>query len=261
MSRENVNLVRRTYETFVACHEPPWELFTDDAKMDATGASPDILVIRSRPEAQAALHAYAETFERYHVELEEVIHADEERVVTAVRDGGRVKGSDAELWNRFFHVFTFRRGKIAGWSTHTDRQTALDAAGLKRDNLGVIRGLHEALCHNDLHATLERLDPAVEWHENPRVGFADLSPLYRGHDEFRTWWAQVQEVWDVIQAEVEELTEVGSDYVLCAYKLHGRVRGSQVVSPTIYDLFTMRAGKIVERRLYPSRERALEASS
>lgn len=66
----------------------------------------------------------------------------------------------------FVHVYTFRRGKIAGWSTHTDRQAARDAAGLRRDNLDVIRSLHEALSHNDLRATLERLDPAIEWYEN-----------------------------------------------------------------------------------------------
>ena len=74
---------------------------------------------------------YADTFERFHVELEEVIHADEEHVVTAVRDGGLVKGSTAEVWNRFFHVFTFRHGKIARWSTHTERSQALEAVGLR----------------------------------------------------------------------------------------------------------------------------------
>jgi hypothetical protein len=47
---------------------------------------------------------YWTMFENFHVEVEEVIHADERQVVTAVRDGGQMKGSDAEVWNRFFHV-------------------------------------------------------------------------------------------------------------------------------------------------------------
>lgn len=41
-----------------------------------------------------------------------MIHADERLVVTAARDGGRLKGSDAEVWNDFFHVWTFRDGKV-----------------------------------------------------------------------------------------------------------------------------------------------------
>ena len=71
-----------------------------------------------------------ETFEAYNVEIDEVIYADEGRVVDVVRDGGRVKGTDAEVWNRFFHVWTFRDGRIVRLSNHTDRDRALEAAGL-----------------------------------------------------------------------------------------------------------------------------------
>jgi ketosteroid isomerase-like protein len=67
----------------------------------------------------------------FHVEIEEVIHADEEQVVTAVRDGGRMRGSDSEIWNHFFHVWTLGDGKIVRLSIHTDRNRALEAAGLK----------------------------------------------------------------------------------------------------------------------------------
>ena len=59
-----------------------------------------------------------------------MIHADEGQVVTAIRDGGRIRGSDAEVWNRYFHVYTFRDGKIIRLSIHTDKNRALAAAGL-----------------------------------------------------------------------------------------------------------------------------------
>jgi ketosteroid isomerase-like protein len=60
-----------------------------------------------------------------------VIHADERHVVTAVRDGGRLKGSDAEVWNDFFHIWTFRDGKITRRSSHSERSQALRTAGLR----------------------------------------------------------------------------------------------------------------------------------
>jgi ketosteroid isomerase-like protein len=63
--------------------------------------------------------------------LVDVIHTDEQRVVTAVRDGGRLKGSDSEVWNRFFHVWTFRDGRIVRRSSHIDENQAFQAAGLR----------------------------------------------------------------------------------------------------------------------------------
>jgi hypothetical protein len=41
-----------------------------------------------------------------------------------------IRGSDAALSNRFFHVWTFEAGRILRLSVHTERSRALDAAGL-----------------------------------------------------------------------------------------------------------------------------------
>jgi ketosteroid isomerase-like protein len=60
-----------------------------------------------------------------------VIHADETHVIAAVRDGGRMKGSDADVWTRFFDVVTFRNGKVLRLSAHLDKNRALEAAGLR----------------------------------------------------------------------------------------------------------------------------------
>ena len=51
-------------------------------------------------------------------------------MINVVRDGGRMKGTDAEVWNRFFHNWTFRDGRAVRLSIHTDRNRALEAAGL-----------------------------------------------------------------------------------------------------------------------------------
>ncbi len=66
----------------------------------------------------------------FHVEPEQVLHADEERVVIAIRDGGRIAGSDKEVWNHFFHSWTLRTGKVVRLSSHTDRERALATVGL-----------------------------------------------------------------------------------------------------------------------------------
>ncbi len=130
MSEKNVETVRRVYEGVNARLETPPELFDPDYEFDNTELWPDLVDVLGFEAAQEAMREYWETFEAYHVEIEEVIHADEGRVVNVVRDGGRMRGTNAEVSNRFFHVWTLRDGKILRLSVHTDRSRSLEAAGL-----------------------------------------------------------------------------------------------------------------------------------
>jgi ketosteroid isomerase-like protein len=135
MSQENVEVVRETYERINANPQEgvvlrDRELFHPDIEFDARDIAPAMGIVRGLEAADEALREYWAMFEDFHVELIEVVHADEEQVVTAVQDGGRMKGSDAEVWNRLFHVWTFRDGKVARISSHADKNRALEAAGL-----------------------------------------------------------------------------------------------------------------------------------
>jgi ketosteroid isomerase-like protein len=130
MSQENVEVVRGFYERVNAGMEDPPELFDPDYEFDARDVAPAMGIVQGREAVEEALRDYWEMFEGFQVELKEVLHADEEHVVTAVQDGGRMKGSGAEVWNRLFHVWTFRDGKVVRVSSHTDKNRALKAAGL-----------------------------------------------------------------------------------------------------------------------------------
>lgn len=130
MSYENIERVRRVYEGVNARMEVPRELFDPDYEFDNREVWPDLADVLGFDAAQEAMREYWKTFEAYHVEIEEVIYADEGRVVDVVRDGGRMRGADAEVWNRFVHVWTLRDGRIVRLSVHTDRTRALEAAGL-----------------------------------------------------------------------------------------------------------------------------------
>jgi ketosteroid isomerase-like protein len=128
MSEENVEAVRRIYERVTASLEWPEELFDADFESDMGELG---LVGALRLDAtQEALREYFEAFEDFHVEMEELIHADGEHVVNTIRDAGRIRGSHAEVSNRYFHVWTFGDGRIVRLSVHTERGRALEAAGL-----------------------------------------------------------------------------------------------------------------------------------
>jgi ketosteroid isomerase-like protein len=132
MSQENLEVVQRIYrEVSQNTWQPLPELFDPHYEVDLTEAGPDLGVIPGADASENALRGYTETFDDFRIELQEVVHADERCVVASVRDGGRLKGSKSEAWNSFFHVWTFREGRILRRSSHRDRDKALEAAGLR----------------------------------------------------------------------------------------------------------------------------------
>jgi ketosteroid isomerase-like protein len=129
MSQENVEVVKRIYEELNSHQAFPPELFAPDCVTDLTEVSLDVRVLHGVNASQRALGQYFGTFDDFHVAAE-VLHADEHLVVTAIRDGGRIRGSGAEVWNRYFHAWTLRDGIVIRLSSHTDRQQAFAAVGL-----------------------------------------------------------------------------------------------------------------------------------
>ena len=131
MSQENVEIIRLMYEHFNRTGEPDWELFGPEAEFDATAVVGfgRYQINAGREEIMRILGDYAAAFEDWRIEPEEIIDAGDQ-VVAAVRDGGRLRGTDDEVYNRFTHIWTFRSGKVVRWKTFTDRAEALEAAGL-----------------------------------------------------------------------------------------------------------------------------------
>jgi ketosteroid isomerase-like protein len=130
MSEENVEIVRRIYDEIPAGLDAIRDLYGPDYEIDLTAIAPDVGVVRGLDAADEAMRPYYEMFEGFHVEIDELIHADDEHVVTAIHDGGRLRGSDAEVRNYHFHLFGFRHGKVIRFSAYLDRDSVLKAAGL-----------------------------------------------------------------------------------------------------------------------------------
>ena len=130
MSEENVEVVRRIYDDYVDRPEAVREFYAPDFEMDFADTSLDFGVVRGFDAAYEALPTYFESFEAFRIDVEELIYADERLVIAAALDQGRMRGTDANVRNHRFHVWTFRDGKVVRLSTHLNRQQALEAAGL-----------------------------------------------------------------------------------------------------------------------------------
>jgi ketosteroid isomerase-like protein len=130
VSQENVEIVRQIYGELNSGRAFPPQLFADDFVADLSGVSLDTRELYGVDQTERALASYFGTFDDFHVTAD-VVYTDTHRVITAIRDGGRIAGSDAEVWNHYIHVWTLRDGRVVHLSSHTERPEAFKAAGLE----------------------------------------------------------------------------------------------------------------------------------
>ncbi len=132
MSKENVEVVERVRRLFAAFNERDW---------DALSAELDPEVEYAPVEEHATFHGreafteyakgWLEAWETFLAEAEEIeITRAGDRVFIAMRFRGSGKGSGVEIDDRFFWDGELRGGRLYRISEYTDRQEALEAAGL-----------------------------------------------------------------------------------------------------------------------------------
>ena len=76
-----------------------------------------------------SLAGWFEVWDEVHVELEELIDAGA-NVVAVVNERGRHAGSQSEVNERFFQIWTVSDGKIVAFHEYGTRHDAFEAAGL-----------------------------------------------------------------------------------------------------------------------------------
>ncbi len=137
MSEENVDLVRRAVEGFVSVGyeldnaEDFVEVAGPDIEFDISRTNPEHQVYHGRDGMIRALAQWIGTWDAYEVQAVELIDAPPDRVVTVIRERGKLKGSDAWVEHSRGAIWTIRDRKIARYEEHQDRGTALEAAGLR----------------------------------------------------------------------------------------------------------------------------------
>jgi len=100
---------------------------------------------------------------------------------------------------------------------------------------------------------LEFVDPDIVW--NP----VEESPT-RGHEAVRASTERWKREWDDYELTLEDFEDMG-DRVLATVRFRARGRGSGIaVGARLYDLFTLRDGKIVRMDQFTERAEALVAA-
>jgi ketosteroid isomerase-like protein len=128
---------------------------------------------------------------------------------------------------------------------------------MSRQNLEIIRRMHESLGGSELRFPPEFLDPDVEWVNPP---YAAEPGVRRGKGAFEQAAANVSGAFDEVSFEDDELIDVGDRVlVLSTFVVHGRGSGVEHRQRQGY-LWTLRDGKAVRLEWLNSHTEALEAA-
>src|ERR687897_2759736 len=132
MSQETIANLKRGYEAFnrgdasVAV-----ALSTPDVEWGATGAFPGVEGVYRGPEAiREWMDVIRSAWADFEVRLDEVLHDEGDVLVVTELLRGRGRSSGVEVEMRVFSVYRFEEGKIRRREAFTERNSALEAAGL-----------------------------------------------------------------------------------------------------------------------------------
>ncbi len=134
MSRQNVDVVRAVFD---AQRRRDWQAFRDlyDPEIewdDVAGLWGDWGKRRGFQAVRDAWVTWFEAFDQVDFDIESVLQAGDDVVITSIRMSGRGRESGLPVEQRISVVWTMRDGRVARVRGYRDRAEALEAAGLRK---------------------------------------------------------------------------------------------------------------------------------
>jgi len=130
MSGENVEIVRNGFEAWDRHdYEAAARHFSPDVEIDVTDRVLNPAIYSGLDGAMRFRDEIAETWDEFHVEIEDLVSAGDE-VVVLVRSSGLGRASGAQVDSRAAWVAAVREQRITRLRLYRDRSQALAAVGL-----------------------------------------------------------------------------------------------------------------------------------
>jgi ketosteroid isomerase-like protein len=128
---------------------------------------------------------------------------------------------------------------------------------MSRQNVELVRRLHQAFNRRDTETFLELLDPDVEW--VPMMARLE-GAVYRGRAEVERWLAGLDHDWVELRTDPREFRDLG-EVVLILGTWHARARTSGLVLDSEPGAWVahVREGKVIRQETFTDRAQALEA--
>jgi ketosteroid isomerase-like protein len=129
---------------------------------------------------------------------------------------------------------------------------------MSEGNVGIVRQAYERFNAGDVEGFMELCAPDFEFQDLPSL---PGSGVFEGHEGFRAWWAQLADAFDQLRFQPEGFVEATGDRVLAENHATGLGKGSRAnVEMSMYNVWTLRDGRVISLRTYEDRTQALEAA-
>jgi ketosteroid isomerase-like protein len=132
---EQIDIVRASFDAYDAGDfDAITEMAHPEVEVHDWPEAADPRVYRGASAIQDAREEWSKAWESVRAEPHDFVEAGD-RVFVAMRTIGRGRGSSIDVEMETFGVYTFRDAKILKLQYFTDRESALEAAGLTQDHL------------------------------------------------------------------------------------------------------------------------------
>ena len=128
---------------------------------------------------------------------------------------------------------------------------------MSQENVGGFRKAVAGYNRGDIGPMLEITHPDAEWY--PFTAAVDGDEAYHGREGIKRWWANVEAIFDWVDASVDDVRELG-DQLLALGHLRARFRSGVTLDTEIAWLLRYRDGLAVWGHAYQSHAEALEAA-
>ena len=118
-----------------------------------------------------------------------------------------------------------------------------------------LRKAYAAFNRNDIAATVQAMDPQIEWTEPDEFPGGGT---YHGHAEVQGYLSQSRAGWAEGQSEPERFVIAGDKIVVFVHVRAWPKGGTEWQETRLADVFTFRNGKAVQMRAFADRRKALE---
>jgi uncharacterized protein len=118
-----------------------------------------------------------------------------------------------------------------------------------------LKKAYAAFNRNDIAATVESLDPQIEWTEPAEFPGGGT---YHGHEEVKAYLSKSRADWAEGSSEPERFIVAGNKIIVFVHA-RARLKGSTEWNEVrLADVFTFRNGKAIQMRAFADRRQALE---
>jgi ketosteroid isomerase-like protein len=123
------------------------------------------------------------------------------------------------------------------------------------NNAARLRHAFEEFNRAGIHSVLDLMHPEVEAIDLPQV----VEERHRrGRAAIAAWFRSMEEIWDRLTLNAEEVTELDGERVLAVVRFSGRARSSGMeIDQRVATVFTVHEGKAVRWQVYQTRDEAV----